>query len=697
MEYNEVEFKEKANRKARKIWIVFAVLLSANYGSDVSNGLYPTTQYLIFLALCWIPLIAGEIILRVKGFATESYRYNLVIGYGIFYTFVICTTSSPIAFTYILPVTSLLVLYKSKRFMVVCGVANTFIIIGSAVYRFMIGFNSATNIKDYQLELSCIILCYICYVMSIKHLNESDGAMTDSIKADLHRVITTVEQVKQASNTVMDGVTVVRELASENTHGANIVVDRMKSLQQNNEALQESTNSSNEMTTDIRSQVNHVAEMIEQMVSLTAASGEHAKISSGDLENLISTTNTMAELSKEIDETLQVFKDEFEMVKDQTGTIEDINSQTNLLALNASIEAARAGEAGRGFAVVAEQIRALSGETKSSSDRIRQALEHLEETSAKMTTSIEQTLELIQLTFDKVTLAGENVTKIAGDTTHLEENIHVIDSAIKEVESSNIQLVNNLDQVTGIVSEMTKRIGDSNEISTRMLSKYDESAENINSIETVVESLMCELGIGGFMGVEDIQPGMKLVLLLENEIACHGEIIQQDENILQVKMRDAIAIEEAFECGLQVTVGNVLYCWKRAKVEATQKQDRDGYRYQITLESRPKINNRRKYPRMDLSNSCSITLIESGKVIAGSMDNISANGFAFMTRDDFFMTNKGVDISVEIKDFELENRNVLQGRVIRCSNNDGVYIVGCQMPEDDFFIRDYVKEQLSVD
>lgn len=697
MEYNEVEFKEKANRKARKIWIVFAVLLSANYGSDVSNGLYPTTQYLIFLALCWIPLIAGEIVLRVKGVATESYRYDLVIGYGIFYTFVICTTSSPIAFTYILPVTSLLVLYKSKRFMVVCGVANTFIIIGSAVYRFMIGFNSATNLKDYQLELSCIILCYICYVMSIKHLNESDGAMTDSIKADLHRVITTVEQVKQASNTVMDGVTVVRELASENTHGANIVVDRMKSLQENNEALQESTNSSNEMTTDIRSQVNHVAEMIEQMVSLTAASGEHAKISSGDLENLISTTNTMAELSKEIDETLQVFKDEFAMVKDQTGTIEDINSQTNLLALNASIEAARAGEAGRGFAVVAEQIRALSGETKSSSDRIRQALEHLEETSEKMTASIEQTLQLIQLTFDKVTLAGENVTKIAGDTTRLEENIQVIDSAIKEVESSNIQLVNNLDQVTGIVSEMTKRIGDSNEISTRMLSKYDESAENINSIETVVESLMCELGIGGFMGVEDIQPGMKLVLLLENEMACHGEIRQQDENILQVKMRDAIAIEEAFECGLQVTVGNVLYCWKRVKVEAAQKQDRDGYRYQITLESRPKINNRRKYPRMDLNNSCSITLTESGKVIAGSMDNISANGFAFMTRDDFFMTNKGVDISVEIKDFELENHNVLPGRVIRCSNNDGVYIVGCQMPEDDFFIRDYVKEQLSID
>lgn len=60
----------------------------------------------------------------------------------------------------------------------------------------------------------------------------------------------------------------------------------------------------------------------------------------------------MSELSSDTEQTLQAFKDEFEMVKQETGTIESINNQTNLLALNASIEAARAGEAGKGFAVV---------------------------------------------------------------------------------------------------------------------------------------------------------------------------------------------------------------------------------------------------------------------------------------------------------------------------------------------------------
>ena len=30
MNYDEKLFKEKANRKARKIWLIFAILLSAN-------------------------------------------------------------------------------------------------------------------------------------------------------------------------------------------------------------------------------------------------------------------------------------------------------------------------------------------------------------------------------------------------------------------------------------------------------------------------------------------------------------------------------------------------------------------------------------------------------------------------------------------------------------------------------------------
>ena len=694
MTYDENVFKEKANRKARKIWIVFAVLLSANYGSDASGGLYPTSSYLIFLALCWLPLIFGEVLLRVKGWATELYRYDLVIGYGIFYTFVICTTASPIAFTYILPVTSLLVLYKNRKFMINCGIVNSLIIVGAAVYRYMLGFNSASDMKNYQLQLSCIILCYICYVMSIRHLNESDGAMTDSIKADLHRVVTTVEQVKTSSNTILDGITVVRELASENKHGSDMVMLGMNELTDNNHMLQDRTTSSTQMTSDIRAQVENVVALISEMVSLVGKTESHSSVSAKDLQSLVSTATTMSELSTELENVLQNFQQEFGMVKQETGTIEKITNQTNLLALNASIEAARAGEAGKGFAVVADQIRTLSTETHASSGQIREALSRLDATSAKMTASIEETLKLIQVTLEKVTHTGENVNQIASDSAQLGRHIQVVDNAIKEVESSNTQLVSNMEQVSNIVETITGCIAHSSQTSERMLSKYEETASNINTIEDVMENMMCDLGIGGFMGIEDIQPGMKIDLKVagQGDTEYLGELIEQIPEGLLVSCQKELALTDTASCTLQITAGNILYCWDKAVISPAP--EKGAHAFKIIINTRPRINNRRKYPRMDLNNACTIKFKNSDTEYAATMDNISANGFAFLATDNIFTQSKNASVTVTIHDFALPDHNVLEGRIIRCSDDNGLFIVGCQMPEDNFYILEYVEKNL---
>lgn len=695
MTYDENVFKEKANRKARKIWIVFAVLLSANYGSDASGGLYPTTSYLIFLALCWLPLIFGEVLLRVKGWATELYRYDLVIGYGIFYTFVICTTASPIAFTYILPVTSLLVLYKNRKFMINCGIANALIIVGAAVYRYMLGFNSASDMKNYQLQLSCIVLCYICYVMSIRHLNESDGAMTDSIKADLHRVVTTVEQVKSSSNIILDGITVVRELASENKHGSDIVMLGMNELTDNNNMLQDRTTSSTQMTSDIRAQVENVVALIGEMITLVEKTQSHSGVSAEDLKSLVNTAATMSQLSTELENVLENFRQEFEMVKQETGTIEKITNQTNLLALNASIEAARAGEAGKGFAVVADQIRTLSTETHASSEQIRNALSRLDATSAKMTSSIEETLKLMQTTLEKVTQTGDNVNQIASDSMQLGNHIQVVDNAIKEVENSNTQLVSNMEQVSNIVDTITTCITHSSRTSERMLSKYQETADNINTIEDVMENMMCDLGIGGFMGIEDVKPGMKIDLQLADQTDDNylGELIEQIPEGLLVSCQKKLTINGSASCMLQVTAGNILYCWDKATISPAPESGEHAFR--ITITTRPRINNRRKYPRMDLNNTCTIKFKNSDTEYAATMENISANGFAFLATDKIFTQSKNAEVIITIHDFALPNHNELEGRIIRCSDDNGLYIVGCQMPEDNFYILEYVENNLN--
>lgn len=76
------------------------------------------------------------------------------------------------------------------------------------------------------------------------------------------------------------------------------------------------------------------------------------------------------------------------------------------------------------------------------------------------------------------------------------------------------------------------------------------------------------------------------------------------------------------------------------------------------------------------------------------MENISANGFAFLCDAPFFANSKGADITLNILSFALPNQATLEGHIIRSSNDDGMYIVGCQMPEDNMAIKEYVEQLL---
>ena len=589
------------------------------------------------------------------------------------------------------------ILFKDRKFIVSCGIGNVAIVILSTIIKFMSGMNALADIDNYSLQISCIILCYVCYVLSINHLNLSDGALTDSIKADLDRVIKTVEQVKDSSNMIVDGITVVRELEEENKQGANFVVSSMNELSHNNDILHDKTNSSTQMTTKINNQVENVAALINEVVQLVSESVEHTDISSKELADVVESTKTMAELSGEVDNILREFQQEFSKVKTETGTIGEINSQTNLLALNASIEAARAGEAGKGFAVVADEIRNLSTETEESSDRIMTALGHLEDTSNRMLKSITTILELIQTTQTKVVQVNDSVSGIAKDSTQIGEHIGVVDSAMQEVESSNRNMVDNMHEIENVMKDITDCIGNADESTKIMLSKYEESARNVDKIENVVGAMMEKLGVGGFMGVQDIKQGMyctirQIISGKPADTESHGEIVEQEDGVLYVrfKNKDVDYKNTSLKYELDIVAANVLYHWSAVSAAPATQYGSDVCR--LTVASLPSIVNRRKYVRMPVNNKCTVTFKGGADVYEGTMVNISANGFAFQTRETEFADCKGENIIVKVP---VEQGRVLEGTIIRSTDNDGSHIVGCRMPEDRIEIGNYVSKNYS--
>ena len=78
------------------------------------------------------------------------------------------------------------------------------------------------------------------------------------------------------------------------------------------------------------------------------------------------------------------------------------------------------------------------------------------------------------------------------------------------------------------------------------------------------------------------------------------------------------------------------------------------------------------------------------KQFDGKMVNISAGGFAFSVLNQTFAESIGKDIVLSIADFPLESAKKLEGHIIRSTDNDGQFIVGCRMPQDNEEIERYV-------
>lgn len=164
-----------------------------------------------------------------------------------------------------------------------------------------------------------------------------------------------------------------------------------------------------------------------------------------------------------------------------SGDIERIANQTNMLALNASIEAARAGEAGKGFAVVAEEVKNLSGGTRSSTEKIGRIIRQLQEEMNNVLVSMEASSKAVE--------EGESsINKVREEMSHLTSKIHDVQSNTTEIASTLSQQVKLANEIAGechSISEGTKKsVADTQnilatmdhleDVSSRQLARFSE-------------------------------------------------------------------------------------------------------------------------------------------------------------------------------------------------------------------------------
>ena len=247
-----------------------------------------------------------------------------------------------------------------------------------------------------------------------------------------------------------------------------------------------------------------------------------------------------------------------------------------------------------------------------------------------------------------------------------------------------------------VMETMNDSVRRAEETAEDMRRKYRETTKSVADIEAVVGNLMEQLGEGGLMGIKDIHPGMRVLIEKAGDKAVYsGSVLEAAGDTLVVSSPTAngraLDAKNASGLHLQIVVSNVLYNWDKLTLSA----HKDGS-VTITVSGDPTIVNRRRFPRMPLSNPCTILNAKNETVCAGHLENISAGGFAFTIPVSSMLPAAGNSIRLKVENFDhIVPSSTLEGTVIRASVRDGNCTVGCRMAEDNTAIHRYVKENYS--
>ena len=159
-----------------------------------------------------------------------------------------------------------------------------------------------------------------------------------------------------------------------------------------------------------------------------------------------------------------------------------ISNETTILSLNASVESARAGEAGKGFAVIAEQIRQLSEETKSFTEKITDIVDELNTNAKTVVDAVDVSVKAADSQNQMIAATAEAFDQLSGNMNVLINNIREIGLRVDSLSTANNQIVDNISQLSALSEEVSASAEETNHLTQLNVNYARQTRESIQKM-----------------------------------------------------------------------------------------------------------------------------------------------------------------------------------------------------------------------
>lgn len=460
------------------IVLALSVQLFAAEDTYGKMGIVPIVVLLIGAAVSWVMYFRDK--------SGEPLRYVMLGGFLIGWGYLMVTGDNPMAVTYIFPVMIALILYYDRKFekRAFAGIMLFMVLrllILAATGR-LFGGNDLTFVSIF-----IGIVVTISYHVTARAAKNFDHDTIWAVKDEQAKQNRMMDDILRISEAVKTEVEHTDSLVENLRDSSQVVHSSIQEISISTQITAESVQEQTTMTSRIKDAIEETAENAKIMVEAAEASARMVDESMDMINQMRDSAKTIGETNGHVAESMSQLQEKAREVGQITQVIFEISSQTNLLALNASIESARAGEAGRGFAVVADQIRALSEQTRKSTEQIAGIVEDLNTNAQDAVNIVGVSIEAMNQQNEMIEHAAGGFMAIRDNVDTLTQRIEDIDSKIENLVQSNDTIIESISQLSATSQEVSASATEAETRSQQNQSEAQEAKQLLNKVQKIVQ------------------------------------------------------------------------------------------------------------------------------------------------------------------------------------------------------------------